>query len=246
MSIPHTIARIPGPVLSRPPPLFSPLFSRLGLLAALLLLAALAGCASTITTRVTNFNQWPLDAAGSSFDFVVYPGARSELEHATYQSYVQAELEKNGLKRAAPGQAARFQVDLSTGKRSEEKTALVPVYVDSPPVFYPPYRDHLGRYVPGVWVSDPFGTRYVGDRVVNTTIQITTLQLRILERQGAPAGQPRTVFESRAVYEGRGNSDNLPVLVPYLARAALDKFPGQNGQVRLVRFDPKTGAVIKD
>ena len=86
----------------------------------------------------------------------------------------------------------------------------------------------------------------MGDRVVNTTVQIATLQVRILERQGAPAAQPRTVFESRAVYEGRGNSDNLPVLVPYLARAVFDNFPGQNGQVRLVRFDPETGAMIKD
>ena len=223
-----------------------PLLRRFALMAAALALVALAGCASTITTRVTNFNQWPADAAGGGFDFVAHPGARNELEHATYQSYVQAELEKHGLKRAASGQVARFQVDLSTGKRSEEKTALVPVYVDSPPIFYPPYRDHHGRYVPGVWVSDPLGSRYVGDRVVNTTIQITTLQVRILERHGAPASQPRTVFESRAVYEGRGNSDNLPVLVPYLARAVFDRFPGQNGQVRLVRFDPETGAVIND
>ena len=228
------------------PVLASTLFRGLRVLGAALALAALAACASTVSTRVTNFNQWPADATGATFDFVIHPGARNELEQATYQSYVQAELEKRGLRRAGSGQAARFQVDPSTGKRNEQKTELVPVYQDSPPVFLPPYRDHLGRYYPGMWASDPLGRRYVGDRVVNTTIQITTLQVRILDRQGAPAGQPRTVFDSRAVHEGRGSSDNLPVLVPYLARAVFNDFPGQNGRVTLLRLDPKTGEVIKD
>lgn len=209
------------------------------------ILLAAAGCASTLSTRVTNFNQWPADAAGASFSLVARTGVPNELEQATYQSYVQAELEKHGLRRAAAGQPARFQVDVSTGKRNEEKSTLVPVYVDNPPVFLPPYRDHLGRYVPGVWVSDPL-PRYAGDRIVNTLVQITTLQVRILDTQGAPAGQPRTVFESRAVHEGRGSSDNLPVLVPYLARAVFDDFPGQNGQVKRVLLDPKTGAVIRE
>ncbi|MCY7369802.1 MAG: DUF4136 domain-containing protein [Polaromonas sp.] len=211
----------------------------------LVALATLAGCASTLSARVTNFNQWPTDAAGATFSVVAHAGAPNELEQATYYTYVQAELEKRGLQRVAPSQPARLQVALSTGKRLEEKSALVPVYIDSPPIFYPPYRDQLGRYYPGVWVSDPL-PRYAGDRVVNTTIQITTLQVRILDSKGAPADKARTVFDSRAVFEGRGSSDNLPVLVPYLARAVFDDFPGQNGQVRQVQLDPKTGAVIKD
>lgn len=53
----------------------------------------------------------------------------------------------------------------------------------------------------------------------------------------------RTVFESRAVYEG--GSDNLPAVVPYLVRAVFDDFPGQNGQVSTVKFDSETGALIK-
>ena len=47
------------------------------------------------------------------------------------------------------------------------------------------------------------------------------------------------MFESRAVYDGQGSSDNLPAVVPYLVRAVFDDFPGQNGKVRLVRFDAK-------
>jgi hypothetical protein len=205
----------------------------------------LAGCASTVTTRVTNFNQWPASAAGSTFSFITRTGSPGELEQATYQQYVQTELEKRGFRRAQGAQPGRLQIELTTGNRSEEKTSFAPVYQDSP-VYLPPYRDAAGRFFPGVWTYDPFGPRYVGDRVVNTVVQIATLQVRMLDGDGAPPGKSRAVFESRAVYEGAGSGDNLPLVVPYLVRAVFDDFPGQNGKVRLVRFDAKTGAVVKD
>jgi hypothetical protein len=51
------------------------------------------------------------------------------------------------------------------------------------------------------------------------------------------------VFESRAVYEG--DNEDLPDLVPYLVRAVFDGFPGQNGRVRLVKFEPPARVVEK-
>jgi hypothetical protein len=217
--------------------------AQLGL--AALMLALLGACATPITARVTSFNQWPANAAGSTFSYVSHPDNVRELELATYEGYVQTELERLGLKRAPPGQVGRFQVDLSASNRSEERTFLQPVYQDNY-VFLPPYRDAAGRVFPGVWTLDPFGPRYVGDRQIRSTLQTNTLQLRVLDSQGSPAGKPRTVFESRAIYEGESNNDNLPQIVPYLVRAVFEDFPGQNGRVRVVRFDPKTGALIKN
>jgi Domain of unknown function (DUF4136) len=217
--------------------------TRLGMAAALLSL--LAACASPITARVTSFNQWPANAAGSTFSYVSRTDNTRELEQATYENYVQAELEKRGLVRAPAGQAGRMQVDVTTSNRSEQRTYLQPIYQDNY-VYLPGYRDAAGRIYPGVWTLDPFGPRYVGDRQINTTLQTSTLQLRLLDSQGAPAGKPRTVFESRAIFEGEGSGDNLPQVVPYLVRAVFDDFPGQNGRTRVVRFDRETGAVIKD
>jgi Domain of unknown function (DUF4136) len=217
--------------------------TRLGLAAALLSL--LAACASPITARVTSFNQWPANAAGSTFSYVSRTDNTRELEQATYENYVQAELEKRGLVRAPAGQVGRMQVDVTTSNRSEQRTYLQPIYQDNY-VYLPGYRDAAGRIYPGVWTLDPFGPRYVGDRQINTTLQTSTLQVRLLDSQGAPAGKPRTVFESRAIFEGEGSGDNLPQVVPYLVRAVFDDFPGQNGRTRVVRFDRETGAVIKD
>jgi hypothetical protein len=205
--------------------------------------ALLTACASPITTRVTSFNQWPADMAGSTFSYITPMDTTRQLEQATYEGYVQAELEKRGLKRAPAGENGRLQVDVATSTRSEEKTWLQPVYQDNM-VFMPPYRDAAGRFYGGGWVPDPFGPRYVGDRPVSMTVYTSSLRLRLLDTKGTPAGKPpRTVFESRAVYEG-GTGD-LPLVVPYLVRAVFDDFPGQNGQVRTVKFDSETGALIK-
>jgi Domain of unknown function (DUF4136) len=217
--------------------------ARLGLVAALL--GLLAACASPITARVTSFNQWPGNAAGSTFSFVSRTDNTRELEQATYESYVQAELEKRSLVRAPAGQVGRMQVDVNTSNRSEQRTYLQPIYQDNY-VYVPGYRDAAGRIFPGYWTLDPFGPRYVGDRQINTTLQTSTLQLRLLDSQDSPPGKPRTVFESRAIFEGEGRSENLPQVVPYLVRAVFDDFPGQNGRTRMVRFDRETGAVIKD
>ncbi len=82
--------------------------ARLSLTSALL--ALVSACASPITARVTSFNQWPANAAGSTFSYVSRTDNTRELEQATYESYVQAELEKRGLVRAAAGEVGRMQV----------------------------------------------------------------------------------------------------------------------------------------
>ena len=223
------------------PALFHPKPSSIRLCMALLVSALLGACASPITTRVTSFNQWPADVAGSTFSFISPMDTTRELEQATYESHVQTALEKQGLRRAPPGQLGRIQAEVLAGSHSEEKTWLQPVYQDHH-VFLPPYRDAAGRVFPGAWAPDPFGPRYVGDRQVSRTMRISNLRLRLLDTRGSPPGKPHTVFESRASYEG--DSDDLPALVPYLVRAVFDDFPGQNGRMRTVKFDGETGVLI--
>lgn len=217
---------------------------RTGKLAALgLVIAFLTACASPITAKVTSFNQWPADAAGSTFSYITPADKANDLEQAAYEGYVQAELEKLGLKRAAPGQVGRIQVDVLTGNGTKDKKYREALYEDYY-TYQPPFRDGAGNVFPGYWAPDRFGARYVGDREVTRTVQISNLRLRLLDAQGSPPGKPKAVFESRAAYEG--DNEDLPDLVPYLVRAVFDGFPGQNGRVRVVRFDGKSGAVVKN
>jgi len=213
---------------------------------ALLISVLLTACASPIVTKVTSFHQWPTDAADASFQFITPPvnpqAPPNGLAQATYENYISLELEKQGLRRAQPGQTARLLVELTTATQAQDRSYLQPVYQDPPMVFVPARRNAAGQVFPGYWRRSPYGPIYLGDRLVPYTVQFNQINVRVLDHQGSPAGQPRAVFESHAVYEGQAA---LPTIAPYLVRAVFDGFPGQNGQVRRVDFDRETGAVIK-
>ena len=207
------------------------------------LAALLTGCASPITAKVTSFNQWPQDTQSATFSFIRPLDALNDLEQQAYEGRVQAELEKLGLRRAASGQVGRIQVDVITGNGTRKKQFREAIYRDNY-LYHPPMRDAAGNVYAGFWAPDMFGQRYVGDRTVTRTVQVSNLRLRLLDSQGSAAGKPRAVFESRAVYEG--DVEDLATVAPYLIRAVFDGFPGQNGQVRTLKFDNKTGAVVKN
>jgi Domain of unknown function (DUF4136) len=205
-------------------------------------LAFLTACATPITAKVTSFNQWPADTKGAVFSFVRPVDALNDLEQQAYELRVQTELEKIGLKRAEPGQVGRIQVDVITGNGTRNKQFREAIYRDNY-IYHPPVRDAAGNVYGGFWAPDQFGSRYVGDRTVTRTVQVSNLRLRLLDSQGNAPGKPRAVFESRAVYEGE--NEDLVTLVPFLVRAVFDGFPGQNGRVRTLKFDSKTGEALK-
>ncbi len=208
-----------------------------GVLALALLLP---GCASVISAQVSSFQQWPADAAGSRFTLLAPADVGGSLEQASYAAQVAAALEQQGFRQAAPGQPARLLVDVSASQGSENRTSLRPVYQDRYQ-FHPPYRDGAGRLYPGFWGPDPLGPRYVGDQQVVQTVKLSHLRLRLLDTQPDPKA-PRIVYEAQAVQEGDAP---LPAVVPWLVRAIFDDFPGGNGSVRVVRFKPDTGEVLR-
>ncbi|MGY8903446.1 MAG: DUF4136 domain-containing protein [Burkholderiales bacterium] len=207
---------------------------------ALMALTLLGAC-STINTKVTSFSAWPADAAGSTFAFVRPANKADDLEQQTYEAYATTTLQSVGLVPVAQGQAPRMLVEVSSNFSTREKVFSEPIYVDQS-FFVPGTRDVHGNFQPGYWVR-PFGSGYVGERQVVRTINTSRIKLRLLDTKNAPAGQPKAVYESTAVYAG--DNPDLPDLAPYLIRGALDGFPGKNGQVRVLNFDPETGQIIK-
>lgn len=200
----------------------------------------LAGCATPVSTQVSRFNAWGPELSQASYAFVRAVDPARELEQLSYEALVAAELEGLGLRRAAPGQAARIQVDMAVGAELQSRSFMRPVYQDTP-VWRPAWRDATGRVHPGYWGPDPFGPRLVGQQPAVATVQVSRLRLRLLDAAAAPA---RTVFEATARHEAEG-SLALPQIVPWLVRAVFADFPGLNGQVVEVKMDPKTGQVLR-
>jgi len=190
--------------------------------------ALLAGCASTLTAKVTRFNQWPADAAGHSYSFTAAEPTRS-LEVGAYQAQVGAELQRVGLRPAPDGQTGRFVVQLLASMSEQEFKRLEPVFRDQW-VRMPVHRDAQGRLHDGYWMPDPWGPRYVGQREITQTVQVSSLRVNVTE-----AATQRSVFEATARNDGA--NDNLVEVVPYLVRAMFQDFPGANGQVLRVSFE---------
>ena len=198
----------------------------------------LSGCTAMVSTSVTNFNAWPGDAAGDSFAFTPHKaGDPRELEQSTYEQYVREELERLGLKSAPAGQPARFVVAVDASGSQRTVRSLQPVY-QSYRVFVPSRPGANGTVLPGYWSADMAGGQYVGDREVARTMQVSKLRVQLRDRKPQPQSPP-SVFEATATYEG--GMENLPDLVPYLAKAIFDGFPGHNGQTREIRFNLQDG-----
>ena len=214
------------------------------LAAAVALAAGLTGCANTLTTNVSNFNQWPSNAQGATYTIVPAPESSSwsELERKTYEGYVAQRLQQQGLRPAAQAAAARMVVDMQVQSRREKVRVTTPTYVPAP--YYGPWGWRYDDY----WCDDGWMARRVGSMclVERTTVQavdVHQLQVRIRDRsqKGAGAGAP-AVFESKAEYVGQAP---LSSVMSYLVASVFDQFPGKNGEVHRVQFDTDTGLIKK-
>jgi hypothetical protein len=210
---------------------------RLLSLGVLSLAALLAGCASTLASKVTTFQQWPADAAGQTFAFtsVPLPQPLGELEQSSYQGLVADQLMHYGLKPSEPGVPVRFLVEIRPDLTPVNKQSYEPVYNDSP-YWVGGGFSRRGSYIGGRYAFDPFGPRYIGDRLVTRTVQISRLAVVIRDNRATPpGGKAPAVFESSAVIQGE--VPDLAITLPYLVRSIFAGFPGTSGQVRIVKFD---------
>lgn len=189
---------------------------------------ALTGCASTISARVTSYQQWPGNTTGETYRIVATPQQQNNLEFQAFSDMVRAAIGPTGLVEAAPTGTPRFDIVLDYGNPVEQR--WVQHYQD-------PYMDGWGfnpffgglyggrgGWGSGIYISP--STRTVPVEVYKNTLTIT-----IKDNQNDDI----EVYRSSAV--SIGNSDNLAGVMPYLAQAVFDGFPGNNGQVREVRYD---------
>ncbi|HZH56367.1 MAG TPA: DUF4136 domain-containing protein [Burkholderiaceae bacterium] len=200
-------------------------FWRFGVVAALL---ALGGCASTLSARVTTYQQWPVGTQGEYYRIVAEPQQAGNLEFGAFSDMLRASIGPTGLREATGDARARFDVRMQYG--TELKQTWVQRYDDA--------------YLNDGWMGPAFGGYYGGwggwgggifyrSAVVTVPVDVyhNTLTVTITDQ----SQQGREVYRATAVH--RSDADNLAAVMPYLMQAIFDDFPGNNGQVREVRYD---------
>ena len=232
-----------------------------GLIAAPLLLAGLAACATPFNADVKRFSSAMPAPTGQTFAVVAEdPRDSGGLEFSQYADLVAAQMSRLGYVRTDPSQAAmivRLDYGVDQGRDRVRSTG----FGGGDPFFSPWHGNRFGGgfgysrfgyggfggggfgggyspyYRRGLWGygwQDPFffGSGYGDVDVV--TVYTSELDLKIDSKADG-----RRLFEGKA--QAASRSDRLGYLVPNLVEAVFTDFPGRSGETVRISIAPESG-----
>ncbi|MBL4639281.1 MAG: DUF4136 domain-containing protein [Kordiimonadaceae bacterium] len=182
----------------------------------------ITACTATFRSDVATFHE--ITAPGGERVMLVpmNPDKKDSLEFRQYATDISSHLLSYGYKEAGdaePELIAGFDITISEGR---EKLRNRP----SP---YPFWRSRWtwgGYWGHHFGYHDPFSDPYSNNTIVAGTVYTATLTLELR----TPEGELK--FEGRVETETRKKS--LPEVVPFLAKALFQSFPGESGVTRRV------------
>ncbi|CAN7705134.1 DUF4136 domain-containing protein [Duganella sp. LjRoot269] len=201
----------------------------------------LSGCATTIHSDVTAFNDWPADIGDKSYAFVAPQGADDTLEYRNYQVLVSNELAKLGFHQVADNQ----QPKLLVGMKFNTVDHAVRVLEADDPFMTGPY---WGRYGWGGWGYSRWGyyRPYFYDPFRYGPV---LLEERVKHEYQRQLRVTINGVDGRKLYDvtvqNTSRVQATPHVMPALVQSAFTGFPGPSGVPRKVdlKIEPKTETV---
>ena len=191
------------------------------LLAAILLLATLPGCA-LLRSQVAVVHQLPKDLSGTTYVMIPFKEQEGRLEHKAYEETVRQQLNAKGFRETTVDQAQTvvfFPYGIDKGRAVDSsypiigqtgvETCTSTSCLDSSP--WPTY---------GV----------VGTRETRQTEYTRVLRLDIVDKQALAEGNIKKLYEGKVV--SNGSSNQLMKVLPTMVKALFEDFPGQSGSTR--------------
>lgn len=182
-----------------------------------------SGCASTISSQVTRFHEWPADLKQQSYTLEKAGEQDADPEFRQYAAMLSHKLQSLGFIEAKASQTAVFKVSMAY------TTMVSDLQISTSPLFYDPFwRMHYARSYPRsayfypyylrrnndfLWLSDVSARRYF----------LQQLEVKIIERSSG-----KKLFDVRASTEQL--NPEIALHMPYLIDSAFFEFPGQNGK----------------
>lgn len=212
---------------------------RLMMIAAATMTLLLGGCASTISSNVTTFHEWPADIKDKTYVLEAAPAQDDTLELRSYQNLVRTEMGRLGFQEAAAGSTPALKVSMRF------TTSDIPVRVLEPAFtgFYPSARFMFAHpYSRGVWG----GRRYWGggwyspfyDPFWHGVPAYTEVVKHYYKREIQVA--IKSAADGKRLYDvtvhNTSREMSTPVLMPALVHSAFAEFPGVSGVARRVEL----------
>ena len=197
----------------------------LGMMCSLLL----SGCATTFSSQVSTFHEWPATTQDKSYIFERAPGQENNPEHKLYEVILRNRLQSLGFREVSAGATPTFKVELQYASTLRE-IQYSPLWH---PMIYDPYWNlHFSR---GIYrrhlIASPYAYPYYWgwpgyprgwmDVSLRSTY-LHQLEIRITEMASAKKLADIKVSTEQL------NPEIAPY-IPYMIESALKDFPGKNG-----------------
>lgn len=222
------------------------IFSRVAkAVAAPLMLAGLAGCATAFNSDVTRYSTQLPAPQGQTFAVVADdPDLAGSLEFSQYADLVEAQMAKLGYTEGTPDNASllvRFDYGVDRGRERVRTVGYVDPFYD-PWIGYHPrsrfyrhrfYRSRFyrPRYV-GAWGYGFYDPWFGGPEVRSYTVYTSGIDLKIDDKATG-----ERLFEGKA--QALSTSNRLQYLVPNLVEAMFTDFPGNSGETLRISIKPE-------
>ena len=198
----------------------------------------LSGCATTIRSDVTAFNDWPANLQDKTYAFEAPQGENDTLEFRSYQVLVSNELAKLGFRQAGEGQ----QPKLLVGMKYVTIDHPVRVLQADDPFMGPYWGPGYGRWGYSRWGYRP----YFYDPFRFGSV---TLEERVRHQYQRELRITINTTTGRKLYDVTVQNTSLvqatPHVMPALVQSAFTGFPGPSGVPRRVdlKIEPTTQTV---
>ncbi len=195
----------------------------------------LSGCASTITSQVTTFHEWPTDLKEKTFSVETMPGQENDPEFKVYAAMLGERLQGMGFNNSKDLSSAELKVVMEYGTLVSE--IQLPMALWSPR-FDPFWQIHFSRlnrrsafYYP-YYYPYYFGRQnsyYMMSDFAATRSFLHQLAISISDRKSG-----KTLANIKVSTEQ--SSPRISKQMPYLLESAFTEFPGENGHTSEIKL----------
>lgn len=194
----------------------------------MLSLALLAsGCASTISSQVTRFHEWPADLKQQSRSYTLEKTSEQDAdpEYQQYAAMLSHKLQSLGFIQAGNNQTSALKVSMTYSTMVSDLQFSAPLS----PLFYDPFwRMHYARGYPRSAFFFPYYSRRNSDFILLSDVGARRYFLQQLEIKIVERSSGKKLFDVRASTEQL--NPEIALHMPYLIDSAFFEFPGQNGK----------------
>ena len=191
----------------------------------MLLTLFLSGCASTFTSQVSSFHEWPATTLNTTYILERAPAQENNPEYKFYENTLRKQLGLHGLSEVQVGAKPGLKIGMQYATSLSE-VQITPMW--QPSMYDPYWRTHFSHvyyYGPYAPFGPYFGPRHFAPRPLE--LSVNQYYLHQLEITMSEVDTDRKLANIKVSSEQA--SPHISEYMSYLIESALYGFPQKNG-----------------